>query len=99
MAVNLTITLDTTATRQDLGPGRGAPSGRVQERIKIVGAAANALDTGTYVPAYCHSNCQFPDGDFFVSAETTTIGGTSLTITAVNALGSSTVYTDLEGQF
>ena len=98
MAANLTITLD-TVSQQDLGPMPGAPSGRVQERLKIVGNASAAGDTGTYVPAYCHSNCQFPDGDFFVSAETTTIGGTSLTITAVSALGSNTVYTNLEGQF
>lgn len=99
MAATLTITLDTTVTQEDLGPMRGAPSGRVQERIKVVGSGSAAGDTGTYVPAYCHSNCSFPDGDFLVSAETTTIGGTSLTITAVSALGSNTVYTNLEGQF
>lgn len=99
MAATLTITLDSTVTQQDLGPGRGAPSGRVTERLKIVGNASAAGDTGTYVPAYCHSNCSFPAGDFFVSAETTTVGGTSLTITAIGAIGSNTVYTTLEGQF
>mgnify|MGYP000877931723 CR=1 FL=1 len=99
MATTLTITLDTTVAQSDLGPMRGAPSGRVQERIKIVGSGSAAGDTGTYVPAYCHSNCSFPDGDFFVSSETDTIGGASLTITAVSALGSNTVYTNLEGQF
>ena len=99
MAATLTITLDTTVTQQDLGPGRGAPSGRVTERIKIVGSGSVAGDTGTYVPAYCHSNCSFPEGDFFVSAETDTIAGASLTITAIGAIGSNTVNATLEGQY
>ena len=98
MAATLTITLD-TVSQQDLGPMRGAPSGRVQERVSITGAGAAAGDTGTYVPAYCHSNCEFIEGDFIVSAETTTIGGTSLTVTAISAIGSNTVKSTLEGQF
>lgn len=99
MAATLTITLDTTVTQQDLGPGRGAPSGRVTERIKVVGNASAAGDTGTYIPAYAHGNCSFPEGDFLVSSETTTVGGTTVTITAINAIGSNTVYSTLEGQF
>lgn len=99
MPATLTITLDTTVSQSDLGPMRGAPSGRVQERLKIVGSGSVAGDTGTYVPAFCHSNCQFVEGDFLVSAETTTVGGTSLTVTAISAIGSNTVYATLEGQF
>ena len=98
MAATLTITLDTTS-QQDLGPMRGAPSGRVQERVSIAGSGSAAGDTGTYVPAYCHSNCSFIEGDFIVSAETTTVGGTSLTVTAISALGSNTAKSTLEGQF
>lgn len=99
MAATLTITLDTTVSQSDLGPMRGNMSGRVQERIKIVGSGSAAGDTGTYVPAYSHGNSVIPEGDFFISSETTTTGGTSVVITAISAIGSNTVYTNLEGQF
>lgn len=94
MAASLTITTENT----ELGPAWRGSANRVREIMKIVGSSSVANDTGTFVPVFVHRNARVLDGGFTVS-ESVALGGDTLTITALNALGSSTVYVELEGDF
>lgn len=93
MAATLTI----TSPFSEMGPTRG-PSGKIRETLKIVGSSSAANDTGTVVPAFVHKNAIALDSGITVS-ESVTIGGDTLTITALNAIGSSVVYVEIEGDF
>ena len=94
MAVTLTI----TSPYAEMGSMRGNPPGKVRETLKVVGASAVATDTGTVTPAFVHKNAVPLDGGFTLT-ESVTLGGDVLTITALNAVGSSTVYIEIEGDF
>ena len=90
-------TLTITSPNAELGPTRG-PAGRVRETLKVVGASSAAADTGTVQPVYCKKNIIAFGGVFTVS-ESVGIGGTTLTLTAIPALASNTVYVEIEGDF
>ena len=92
MAANITITSD----GNDLGPDR-APAGKIRERLKLVGSSTAAADTGTVTPSHIHKNAVLLGGSFYISAATETIAGTALTVTSLIALGSQTVYVEIEG--
>lgn len=98
MATNITFTLDTTSAQGELGPQRG-PSGRVRETVLATGSGSAAGDDGTYTPAYCHKNCTIVDGDFRIASATESLGGVSLSIAAISAIGSNAVRFTLEGDF
>lgn len=93
MAATLTI----TSPFAELGPTRG-PSGKVRETLKIVGASSAAGDTGTVTPAYVHKNAIILGGTFTLS-ESVSLAGDTLTITAIPALASNTIYVEIEGDF
>jgi hypothetical protein len=87
MAANLTVTLDSA----QIGPETGA-NGIIRERIKIVGAAAVANDTGTYTLNFVQRS-PVATGSSLASS----LSGSTLTVTDLLGIGSSTVYAYVEG--
>lgn len=94
MATNITI----TSPFAEMGPMRGNGPGKVRETLKLVGSSSAANDDGTVTPVHVHKNAIALGGGFTVT-ETVTLGGDALVITALNAIGSNTVYVDIEGDF
>ena len=92
MAANITFTGVETAQ------GPYALGGRLRERVKAVGAASAANDTGAYNATHLGRNVRSLSGAFSVTAETANRGkGATLTIEANFALGGDTAYLKLEG--
>lgn len=90
------VTLTITGQDTELGLTRDA-AGKAREKIKIVCSASAAGDTGTYVPTYIRRNAIIPGGVFTVSESIASSGVSTLTITAIPALSSNTVYAEIIG--
>lgn len=81
-----------------MGPMRGNGPGKLRETVKVVGSSSSAGDDGSVVPTHIHKNV-IALGGMFVATETVTLAGTTVVLTAIAALGSNTVYCDLEGDY
>lgn len=92
MAANITL------TGVDVANGPYALGGKLRERVKAVGTATAANDTGSYNCTHLGRNVKSLSGAFSVTAETVNKGkGATVTIEANFALGSDTAYLELEG--